>query len=148
MASVLKVNILTGVTTAGSIVVTGEGNSTTTNLQQGLAKAWTVINGRSFGTNDSFNQASATDHGVGDYTTDYTTDFSDADGSPVNALIQNIQDGSNFAGVNRGVSCYGRGNAPAAGTFRIITIENADADADGAAVDFDAVYITRHGDLA
>ena len=40
MASQLKVDTLTGVTTAGSIVVTGEGNSTTTNLQQGLAKAW------------------------------------------------------------------------------------------------------------
>ena len=40
MASELKVDKFTGVTTAGSILVTGEGNSTTTNLQQGLAKAW------------------------------------------------------------------------------------------------------------
>ena len=38
MASTLKINTLTGVTTAGSIAVTGEGNSTTTNLQQGLTK--------------------------------------------------------------------------------------------------------------
>ena len=38
MASTLKINTLTGVSTAGSIAVTGEGNSTTTNLQQGLAK--------------------------------------------------------------------------------------------------------------
>ena len=42
MASILKVDTLTGVTTAGSISVTGEGNSTTTNLQQGLAKAWLI----------------------------------------------------------------------------------------------------------
>ena len=35
MASELKVDKFTGVTTAGSILVTGEGNSTTTNLQQG-----------------------------------------------------------------------------------------------------------------
>ena len=40
MASELKVDKITGVTTAGSIDVTGEGNSTTTNLQSGLAKAW------------------------------------------------------------------------------------------------------------
>ena len=40
MASELKVNTLTGVSTAGSIAVTGEGNSTTTNLQQGLIKAF------------------------------------------------------------------------------------------------------------
>ena len=39
MASELKVDKFTGVTTAGSILVTGEGNSTTTNLQQGLVKA-------------------------------------------------------------------------------------------------------------
>ena len=38
MASELKVDKFTGVTTAGSILVTGEGNSTTTNLQQGLVK--------------------------------------------------------------------------------------------------------------
>ena len=42
MASQLKVDTLTGVTTAGSIDVTGEGNSTTTNLQQGLAKCWVM----------------------------------------------------------------------------------------------------------
>ena len=39
MASILKVDTITGVTTAGSIAITGEGNSTTTNLQQGLAKS-------------------------------------------------------------------------------------------------------------
>ena len=40
MASTLKIDNIIGVTTAGSIAVTGEGNSTTTNLQQGLAKSW------------------------------------------------------------------------------------------------------------
>ena len=44
MASTLKINTLTGVSTAGSIAVTGEGNSTTTNLQQGLAKCWIDFN--------------------------------------------------------------------------------------------------------
>ena len=33
--STILVNTLTGTSTAGSIAVTGEGNSTTTNLQQG-----------------------------------------------------------------------------------------------------------------
>ena len=45
MASTLKINTLTGVSTAGSIAVTGEGNSTTTNLQQGLCKMWIHFNG-------------------------------------------------------------------------------------------------------
>ena len=43
MASTLKINTLTGVSTAGSIAVTGEGNSTTTNLQQGLCKSWVIL---------------------------------------------------------------------------------------------------------
>ena len=43
--SEILVNKLTGTSTAGSILVTGEGNSTTTNLQQGLAKAWVNFNG-------------------------------------------------------------------------------------------------------
>ena len=62
MASVLKVNTLTGVTTAGSIAVTGEGNSTTTNLQQGLAKAWAMNNQVTTHSNtDSFNISGITD---------------------------------------------------------------------------------------
>ena len=54
--SEIKTDKLTGTSTAGSILVTGEGNSTTTNLQQGLAKAWMSFNGSStVSTNDSFN---------------------------------------------------------------------------------------------
>ena len=63
MASELKVNTLTGVSTAGSIAVTAEGNSTTTNLQQGLAKAW--VNSNQATVDDSFNNASVTDSNVG-----------------------------------------------------------------------------------
>ena len=73
MASLLKVDALTGVTTAGSISVTGEGNSTTTNLQQGLAKVWHHYNqSGTLATVDSFNVSSATDYGNGQTTTVYT----------------------------------------------------------------------------
>ena len=41
----LDVDTIKGKTAAGSILVTGEGNSTTTNLQQGLAKSWINLNG-------------------------------------------------------------------------------------------------------
>ena len=68
MASELKVDKFTGVTTAGSISVTGEGNSTTTNLQQGLAKLWVNFDGSGDMTpNDSFNVGSITDAGTGSY---------------------------------------------------------------------------------
>ena len=76
MASELKVDKFTGVTTAGSILVTGEGNSTTTNLQQGLAKAWFNVNQE--GTqafSDSFNCASLTDNGTGNSEVTFTNAF-------------------------------------------------------------------------
>ena len=79
MASELKVDKFTGVTTAGSIDVTGEGNSTTTNLQQGLAKCW--INFEGDGTiaiSDSFNVSGIVDNGTGDYDITINNDMSNA----------------------------------------------------------------------
>ncbi len=79
MASVLKVDTVTGVTTAGSIAVTGEGNSTTTNLQQGLAKAWMDLNGvGTIAVNDSLNIASVTDSGTGRYDPFFTNSMNTA----------------------------------------------------------------------
>ena len=81
MASLLKVDALTGVTTAGSISVTGEGNSTTTNLQQGLEKFWIAMNGS--GTPaaiDSFNVGSITDVGTGNYKFNFSNNFNTAKG--------------------------------------------------------------------
>ena len=67
MASTLKINTLTGVSTAGSIAVTGEGNSTTTNLQQGLVKHWVKF-GADAAADDSFNNSSITDNDTGRFT--------------------------------------------------------------------------------
>jgi hypothetical protein len=75
--SEIKTDKLTGVGTAGVIVVTGEGNSTTTNLQQGLAKAW--VQGTSAAVlSDSHNIASGTDNGTGDYTYAFTSNMQNA----------------------------------------------------------------------
>jgi hypothetical protein len=83
MASQLKVNTLTGVTTAGSINVTGEGNSTTTNLQQGLSKAWVNIDGTgTIASRDSFNVSGLVDNGTGDYTINFSVSMSDTNYSP------------------------------------------------------------------
>ena len=81
MASQLKVDTLTGVTTAGSIVVTGEGNSTTTNLQQGLCKAWFhIVSGAAstIALGDSFNATSITDGGTGTYNFNIANDMGNA----------------------------------------------------------------------
>jgi len=60
MASELKVDKFTGVTTAGSIDVTS--GSVTTNLQQGLCKCWCHVDSV-FAVDDSLNVASTTDEG-------------------------------------------------------------------------------------
>ena len=78
MASTLKINTLTGVTTAGSIAVTGEGNSTTTNLQQGLVKVWCYWED-SDTVRDSFNSSGLTDNGSGDATYSYTNNMANDD---------------------------------------------------------------------
>tara|TARA_R100001086_G_scaffold242410_1_gene170096 strand:- start:441 stop:857 length:417 start_codon:yes stop_codon:yes gene_type:complete len=74
--STLKTNTLTGTTSAGSINVTGEGGSTTTNLQQGLAKAHMRSPSDHASISDSFNVSSLDDDGTGDFGINYTNSFS------------------------------------------------------------------------
>jgi len=69
MTSKLVLDNLAGRTTAGSITIVGEGNSTTTNLQQGLAKQWSKYNQQTPATADSFNTTSITDAATGKFTT-------------------------------------------------------------------------------
>ena len=80
MASELKVDKFTGVTTAGSILVTGEGNSTTTNLQQGLAKAWATLDADASSVSlfDSFNISSNSDDAAGKYGLNLSNNMSNA----------------------------------------------------------------------
>mgnify|MGYP003126574168 CR=1 FL=1 len=80
MTSKLVLDNLAGRTTAGSISVVAEGNGTTTNLQQGLAKAWVNYNGDTSGGAilDSFNHASVTDSATGKFRTNFTNIMSNA----------------------------------------------------------------------
>ena len=81
--STILVNTLPGTSTAGSIAVTGEGNSTTTNLQQGLAKQWVRFDGTGLTVEDSFNTSSVTDNGTGDYSPVLTSSMSSENYSPL-----------------------------------------------------------------
>ena len=87
--STIKTNTLTGTTSAGSIVVTGEGGSTTTNLQQGLAKAWFHFNGSTATINDSLNGASLTDSGTGQFICNLTSAMSSVEYATVNGSNDN-----------------------------------------------------------
>ena len=77
MASILKVDSMQGVTSAGDITITGEGTATM-RLQQGLTKMWVAAetDAQPF---DSFNTASGTDNGTGDYTYAFTNVMSNDD---------------------------------------------------------------------
>jgi len=113
MASELKVNTLTGVSTAGSIAVTAEGNSTTTNLQQGLAKYWIFYLNMS--VLDSFNSSSFVDNDTGDATLNITNDFSNANYSTLHGPDGGSQGDSSFR------FCEGMSGttAKAAGAYRV-----------------------------
>jgi hypothetical protein len=77
--SEIKVDTLTGKTTANDITVT-VGATATQSLQQGLAKAWGEFDG-SAGTisyGDSFNCASLTDNGTSDYSSARTNNMGNA----------------------------------------------------------------------
>ena len=130
MASELKVNTLTGVSTAGSIAVTGEGNSTTTNLQQGLAKHWcNWATASSYSIHDSFNTTGLTDNGTGDTTVTITNDFSSND----------------YANPFSNATYHGRNNnsEKAAGSARYFSDDNSHAVSDASNNNMSA-----HGDLA
>ena len=114
MASILKVDTLTGVTTAGSISVTGEGNSTTTNLQQSLVKVWAKFNGSSFGELDSFNVSSFTDSGTGNYTVNIKNAFSNANHASIESsgAYHAINDAGNAAGTLN-IGCFNSSHSAA-----------------------------------
>tara|TARA_R100001510_G_scaffold6561_1_gene5137 strand:+ start:320 stop:736 length:417 start_codon:yes stop_codon:yes gene_type:complete len=73
--STLRTNALEGVDAKNSItIVAGAGNITTTNIEQGLAKAWINFNGSgTIATADSFNHSSLTDHSTGQYSNTITS---------------------------------------------------------------------------
>ena len=83
--STLKTNTLTGTTSAGSILVTGEGGSTTTNLQQGLTKCMITYNAATAdsgtdldGVYDSFNYSSLVDRATGSFNLNFTNNMGNA----------------------------------------------------------------------
>lgn len=134
MASILKVDTITGVTTAGSIAVTGEGNSTTTNLQQGLAKSWCYISSNGSTLSDSLNIGSIADNGTGSYQANFTNNMNNV------LFSQAITSGSHAYSMN----CEGSTSDCATSQFRIRGL-NAN---ETAAADIPNVYGLIHGDLA
>ena len=113
-ASEIAIDKLKGVSSAGSMTVVGEGGSTTTNLQQGLAKMWLHYNHDTPAVQDSFNVTSVTDVTTGNFDPQYT----------------NSMNSSNYAVFRMGQAeatnadctqyCYNK----ATGSVRCVNVEN------------------------
>jgi len=137
MASQLKVDTLTGVTTAGSIVVTGEGNSTTTNLQQGLNKVWMRWDMVASSLEDSFNVSGFTDVSTGLSQFNYSSSMNNG-----NYSIAGIA-GEKTGGGNRVLGVNGNSSAPATTLIRFKSFNTSFS-----AADIDVCAATINGDLA
>ena len=130
--STVKTNTLTGTTSAGSIAVTGEGGSTTTNMQQGLAKAWGhIATADSTSFDDSFMFGTVTDNGTGNWTYAFTNNMSNNDYSFVSI--------HGSAGSN---SAFSRSNTYATGSITFYTYIGTGT------TDATLISSTVHGDLA
>ena len=131
-----KIDTLKGKTTAGSISVQGEG-SNTTNLQQGLAKAWYVFDGgRTSGTTsleDDFNIASVLDNGTGDTTLTFTN---------------NMNSATTYTVVNSTFITSGQSDMSGCIERTTSTHTVQDSHDNGSATDMERTYGTVHGDLA
>ena len=107
--STLRTNALEGVDAKNSItIVAGAGNITTTNVQEGLCKAWCRFDGTSSGFQDSFNMGSLTDHGTGDHEVAYTNNMNNANHTVSYLVGQNGGTGMLRLG-NRDIATTGHG---------------------------------------
>ena len=139
--STILVNTLTGTSTAGSIAVTGEGNSTTTNLQQGLVKSWMNLDGdlATPAVLDSFNTASITDVSAGRYNQVVTNVFSNANYSTTIGA-----DACDGGSTDMHSAVYNSGSATTTSTVQVIGLTSNG----GAFSDLEHICAMSAGDLA
>ena len=98
--SEIRVDKISGKTSANAVTVTGENGSTQTSLQQGLCKAWVNFDGAvttsaedTTGERDSFNIGSLVDGGTGHTTINFTTGFENTGYAATN-LVEYTIDGT------------------------------------------------------
>ena len=131
----VKVNQLSGIDTAGSITVQGEATATT-NLQQGLAKAFLAYKGNT--TNaiyDSNNISSVSDDATGKYTPTLTNNFNGANDYATTGFGQ--QDTGGGGRIVCGISSPATSNRP----INTVNISNTNTD-------LEWLNLSFHGDLA
>ena len=129
MASELRVNTLKD--------AAGNNSIATSFVAGGSAKAWSNYSGSGTTFRDSFNCASATDNGTGDYTNSFTSNMNNDDYS-VSVGIR-LDSGANPAYNSRSVELK---------TFATGSIRYVGQVGGGSAGDYDHTCPQIHGDLA
>ena len=140
--SEIKVDTLTGKTTANDITVT-VGATATMSLEQGLAKAWVNFNGTgTIASRDSLNVSGLVDNGTGNYTASFTTSMNDVNYC-VNAGSFNESTSFGSFVVQSHTSA-----GITTSSLRVINSYGASANTGTGARDTSIVYAALHGDLA
>jgi len=122
------------ISNTGQVTIQGEGTATT-NLQQGLAKAWANYHAPDpANIRDDFNITSLTDNGTGYFTLTLTNSMSNNDYSRVAAGGENADTGGNRVVGLR---------LPSTGSFNLATFNTA-----GSASDVQDTCVAIFGDLA
>jgi len=136
--STLVIDTIQGRASANSINVRGEG-SNNTNLQQGLAKHFTIFRGKdTFAAIDGFNQSSIADVSTGLHRTSFTSSFGSINYSVTGSVV-----GSTTGGYYAFIASDG-GNKL---TSSVDTL-TINSPGNSAVYDMDVVQLVSHGDLA
>ena len=136
--SEIRVDKISGKTSANAVTVTGENGSTQTSLQQGLAKAWNNFNGTgTVAIRESFNVSSLTDNATAEQSSNLTNSMSNANyagGGMASGLA-----GTAYANLSRSLFYSTTASAFSSGTTYTST---------GASIDIEFSLFAIHGDLA
>ena len=135
--SEIKVDKLTGKTSAGNITVTSEGSAATMQLQQGLAKAWFNFTGRGTAALvDNLNITSLTDNGTGSFNLSYVANMNNSTYSFSNGQGWDV-------GVTNSTTSGTDKDFITTSSLRVLHVNMGDA-----AYDPDVSFGSVHGDLS
>ena len=136
--SEIRVDKISGKTSANAVTVTGENGSTQTSLQQGLAKAWNNFNGTgTVAIRASFNVSSLTDNATAEQSSNLTNSMSNANyagGGMASGLA-----GTAYANLSRSLFYSTTTSVFSTGTTYTST---------GASIDIEFSLFAIQGDLA
>jgi len=146
MASILKVDELRGIASAGAITVTSEGGAATQSLQQGLCKTWIKYtdHNATLAIADDLNVSSIADTDTGKVTVNFANNMSNINF----CFVVNAMDmGSTVLGYSGYISNETSSNIST--SLLVVWTGYANNTAGGLQrTDSDIAMVTIHGDLA